>query len=63
MIMPFHRATLILNPKFYQPFGNRTTANSLQIHIIIKGKGDLQMQNCAKLKFVVFSFVVKEKAL
>ena len=34
MIMPFHRATLILNSKFYQPFGNRTTANSLQIHII-----------------------------
>lgn len=34
MIMPFHRATPILNSKFYQPFGNRTTANFLQIHII-----------------------------
>ena len=29
----------------------------------LKGNGDLQMPNCAKLKFVVFSFVVKEKAL
>lgn len=29
----------------------------------LKENGDLQMQNCAKLKFVIFSFVVKEKAL
>ena len=27
----------------------------------LKGNGDLQMQNCAKLKFVVFSFVSKKK--
>ena len=34
MVMPLHCAKLIFNSKFYQPFGNRTTAISLQIHII-----------------------------